>query len=202
MKIEKYDLEKCRKICEITLTNYINMKKRLSLREKNSNFILIYYSAYIIIASLTPKYFENYNTELNEYFNIVISLILLVFSLINGNARYGERIMKLENSINKLKTLKRKPNEELKSDGDGDCYKNETAKFMNIYNGVVDSTEMRSDRDFYLTAKKMKLLEVYYINELYEELLRVGAFMLYSIIFTIPIVLFIICFKKMSIVVL
>ncbi|MFK4784847.1 SLATT domain-containing protein [Fusobacterium sp. MFO224] len=196
MEKEKYNLEKCREICEMTLTNYINMKKRLSLREKKSNFILIYYSAYIIIASLTPKYFQNYNSELNEYFNIVISLILLNFSLINGNAHYGERIMKLEISINKLKTLKRKSNEELKPNEVGDCCKNETSKFMEIYNNVVDSSEMRSDRDFYLTVKQKGLFGKYHLNMFYEELLRLLSFMLYVVIFLIPVVLFLICLKK------
>ena len=43
-----YDLEKLRYICNTTLNNYINMEKRLNENKRFSNFILTYYSIFLI----------------------------------------------------------------------------------------------------------------------------------------------------------
>ena len=47
-----------RKICSTTLSNYINMEKRLSDNKRISNLILTYYSVFLIINSLTALFFE------------------------------------------------------------------------------------------------------------------------------------------------
>lgn len=141
---KKYNEDKWRSICEVTLNNYINIKKRLKRREVFSNNILIYYSIFLIICSLTSKFFSlHFNTTLGEYFGIVISVVLLAFSLINNNARYSERIRNMEKSINELKTLKRLSNS-ISVD-----------EFMKIYDNIVDNSEMREDVDFFITVKHL-----------------------------------------------
>ena len=135
-----YDLEKLRYICNTTLNNYINMEKRLNENKRFSNFILTYYSIFLIISSLTSSFFDLYNSKLCEYFGIIISVVLLAFSLINSNANYDKRIDVVTSAINKLKTLKRttslKPEE-----------------FKKEYDEIVDNVEFRSDIDFFRTVK-------------------------------------------------
>lgn len=131
------------RICEITLCNYINMEKRLSYRQKISEIVLIYYSIFLIIYSITPNYFPIYNSTLAQYFSVVFSIVLLAFSLVNGNAHYVRRISKVTDSINSLKTLKR------------EIPKGDLKEFREKYNEITDSTELRSDIDFFRTVKKL-----------------------------------------------
>ena len=83
----KYDKEKWKKIMDTTQSNYANMIKRLTRKSKFSNFILIYYSIFLIITTLTCKYFSDYyNVILSEYFSIILSIVVLAYS--NGFALY------------------------------------------------------------------------------------------------------------------
>ena len=94
----KYDKEKWKKIMDTTQSNYANMIKRLTRKSKFSNFILIYYSIFLIITTLTCKYFSDYyNVILSEYFSIILSIVVLAYSIINSNANYSVRIHILEN---------------------------------------------------------------------------------------------------------
>lgn len=137
------DINVWRRIISTTLNNYINMEKRLSGSKKLSNFILVYYSIYLIISSLTSSFFAWYNKQLSEYFGIVISIIILAFSLINSNANYSKRIENITNAINSLKTIKRKLCDE-------DLENN-----ISEYNAIVDQIELRSDLDFFNTIKML-----------------------------------------------
>lgn len=134
------DIEKLRSICNTTLNNYINMEKRLNANKRFSNFILTYYSIFLIVSSLTSSFFGLYNSELCEYFGIIISVVLLAFSLINSSANYDKRIDVVTIAINKLKTLKR--NTSL-----------EPEEFKKAYDEIVDNVEFRSDIDFFRTVK-------------------------------------------------
>lgn len=141
---EYYSAEKWKDICEVTLSNYANMKKRLNRRDSTSKFILIYYSIVLIVYTLTNKYFpDNYNSILGEYFSIILSIVLLAYSLINNNARYSERIRSLEESINGIKTIKRSLSTE------------NLDQQKEKYNTIVDRTEMRKDVDFFNTVKSI-----------------------------------------------
>ena len=142
--MEKYDEIKWRKICETTLKNYINMEKRLSESKKFADFILVYYSIFLIINSLTAKYFTLYNSTLCEYFGIILSVIMLAYSLINSNANYAQRITNVTTAINSLKTLKRE-----------DIIKTDLALFRTKYDDIVDNVEFRSDIDFFRTVKSL-----------------------------------------------
>lgn len=137
-----YGKEKWLKICNTTLSNYINMEKRLTENKKLSDFILVYYSIFFIINSLTAVYFECYNVKLCEYFGIILSVVMLAYSFINSSANYTRRIDVITNAINQLKTLKRNFDDESEIDS-----------FKRKYNDIVDNVEFRSDVDFFRTIK-------------------------------------------------
>lgn len=143
----KYDKKKWKKIMTITQDNYANIIKRLERKSKISNIILIYYSIFLIMCTLTTKYFpKRFNCTLSEYFSLLLSVIVLAYSLVNNNANYAIRIKNVEKSLNKMKDMKRKleekSNEELK-------------EMINQYNELTDATERREDVDFFRTIKNL-----------------------------------------------
>ena len=141
---KKYDKKKWKKIMDTTQSNYANMIKRLSRKNKVSNFVLIYYSIFLIITTLTGKYFPGYfNLKLGEYFGIILSVIVLAYSLVNNSANYAVRIANIETSLNKLKTIKRGLEDR------------DLEECVNEYNEIADSTERRDDVDFFITVKHL-----------------------------------------------
>ena len=111
--MEQYTKDKMYEIMDMTQCNQANMLKRLDRISKFSNFVLIYYSIVLIIYALTVIYFPKYyNSELSEYFSIIISIVILVFSIINGNSKYSERIKVTEATLNAIKSLKRELTDE------------------------------------------------------------------------------------------
>ena len=42
-----------------------------------------------------------------DFFNIVLSVIVLIYSIINSNSRYSERVKTVENALSKIKKLKK-----------------------------------------------------------------------------------------------
>lgn len=144
MNVQKYDENKFRKIVETTLSNYANMIKRLERKKNVSEFVLTYYSVFLIITTLTGKYFSNYyHAAVSDYFNIILSVVVLIYSLIIKNANYSTRISDIMDSLNKLKAIKREVNE----DSLEICNKK--------YNEIVDKTERRDDVDFFITVKNL-----------------------------------------------
>lgn len=140
----KYDKRKWKKIMDITQNNYANILKRLTRKSKVSNNVLICYSIFLIMCSLTSKYFPSrFNVNLAEYFNIVLSVIILVYSLINNNANYNIRIVNIEKSLNDIKDIKRKLNDE------------SLGKCIEEYNKITFQTERREDLDFFITVKNL-----------------------------------------------
>lgn len=136
--------DKWKSICENSLSNYSNMITRLSRKEATSKFILIYYSMALIIYSLTSHFFPQYfNDVLGEYFGIILSVVILIYSIINSNARYSERIGKLEEAINELKTIKREINSE------------QIELIRKRYVNVVDQQELRTQEDFFFTVNQL-----------------------------------------------
>ena len=141
---KKYDKKKWKKIIDTTQSNYANMIKRLSRKNKVSNFVLIYYSIFLIIATLTSKYFPWYfNSKLGEYFGIILSVIVLAYSLVNNSANYAVRIANIETALNKLKTIKRGLEDR------------ELEECVREYNEITDATERRDDVDFFITVKHL-----------------------------------------------
>lgn len=131
-------------ISNITLCNYSNIEKRLRYKDNFSNNMLIYYSLFIIINSLTAYYFPNcYNQALSEYFNVVLSIILLVYSLINNNSKYTERIINITKSINLINEIRRNIN------------KSNIEEFKHKYYSITATTELRTEIDFFTTVKQL-----------------------------------------------
>ncbi len=136
--------KKWKNIINTTQSNYNNMIKRLSRKQKVSNFVLIYYSIFLIINTLTGKYFPNFfDSSLSEYFGIILSVVMLAYSLINSNANYAVRISNIEAAHNKLKTIKRKLDDK------------NLKKCIDKYNKITDCTERREDVDFFITVKHL-----------------------------------------------
>lgn len=141
---KKYTLEKWKEIMELSLNNYINMRKRLHNRKKFADFILMYYSFLLIFFSLINViYIDFFNSKFFNLTTISLSIILLVFSSENKSSRYAERTSNLDESINLLKTLKRNENEK------------DLDELQKRYNEIVDNTEMREDIDFHHTLKSL-----------------------------------------------
>ena len=205
----KYDKEKWKKIMDTTQSNYANMIKRLTRKSKFSNFILIYYSIFLIITTLTCKYFiDYYNVILSEYFSIILSIVVLAYSIINSNANYSVRIHILENSLNELKNLKR----ELDQADLQEC--------VCKYNNMTDKTERREDIDFFNTVRSLaKLYDVSILTKKVKKVSKdndkekvdvvlgylseisvlmaitkiVIEYLWYIIVIFIPIIMFVIC---------
>lgn len=209
VKENEYDSHKWKKIMDTTQSNYANMLKRLDRRNKVSNYVLIYYSIFLIVFTLTAKYFPEYfNDKLGEYFGIILSIIVLAYSLINNSANYPVRIAKIEDALNQIKTLKRN----LKEENIEECKVK--------YYAVTDTTERREDVDFFVTVKhlcneyninwftkKSKSKEsenkdeqeavvnnyISEINVFLEECKIIFEFIWYGILFLTPVMIFIIC---------
>lgn len=141
-KNKMYDETKWYRIIDNAQSNYAYQLKRLSKNDQRANFILIYYSLSLLVYSLTVKFFPSLlNADTTSFFGIVLSIIILIYSIINSNSRYPERIAAVQQGLNKMKSLKRR----LKSDGEFDKVREE-------YEKVVNGTEMRDDTDFYYTV--------------------------------------------------
>ena len=103
-----YGKSKYYRIMDRTQSNYANQLKRLSLDERRSNFILIYYSIMLIICSLSVKFYPDFfDVTWISYSNIILSMIVLIFSIVNSKADYTNRIAKIQNALNTVKRLKR-----------------------------------------------------------------------------------------------
>lgn len=141
--MQEYTKDRLYDIMDTTQCNQANMLKRLDRKSKFSNFVLIYYSISLIVYALTAIYYPNYYDEtLSEYFSIIISVVILVFSIINGNSKYSERIRATESTLNAIKSLKR----ELTDDNLEEKNKE--------YNKIIDAMEYRAEVDFFNTLKQ------------------------------------------------
>ena len=105
------DTGKWLSIINTTISNYSNMKTRLQQQNDFSNFILVYYSLFLILISITSLHFKTlFNLNIISYFNLVLSIFLLVYSLLNQQANCVIRIEKINNLITRLNAIKRNSN--------------------------------------------------------------------------------------------
>ncbi|MBO5159534.1 MAG: SLATT domain-containing protein [Lachnospiraceae bacterium] len=130
-------------IMSITQDNYANMLKRLDTKSKFSNFVLTYYSIALIVYAITGKFFPQiYNTLISDYFNIIISIVVLAYSISNSNANYQERKRNAENILNDVKGLKR------------ELADSDIKVISESYQKITYGAEYRSDVDFFRTVKQ------------------------------------------------
>ena len=192
-----------------TQSNYSNMLKRLQIRKSFSNFVITYYSITLIVYTLTAEFFpDKFNTELSNYFNIILSIVVLTYSLIITNAKYSERIQAAERILNEVKAKKRELTE------------GNVAEKRKEYENIMSKAEYRSEIDFFRTLKQKckkndvcwlrykkglekmedrdeadKLKE--YLSENFPLTQQLKIFLQYvgeGIIVIIPIFIFILCF--------
>ena len=152
----EYNLEKYFRIMDTAQLNYANQYKRLSKNDKRASYIVVYYSIVLIVYALSVHYYSDWfdSTWIN-YCNIIISIIVLVYSIINSKADYTNRASKASYSLNKVKGLKRrlgnlktKPHETAEEKREWQ----ETANaIIEEYNTLSSSAEVRDDLDFYYT---------------------------------------------------
>lgn len=203
------DKNKMYDIMNTTQSNYSNMLKRLQQKKSFSNFVITYYSIALIVYSLTAGFFpEVFDEKLSSYFNIILSIVVLTYSLIITNAKYSERIQAAERIMNEVKARKR----ELTDDN--------VAEKRREYEEVISKAEYRSEVDFFRTLKKKckknnirlwhyrldlgemtdreeakKLKE--YLSEnfpLTQQIKIIAQHIWEGIIILVPIVIFILCF--------
>lgn len=93
-------------------------------------------------AETAVKVAEAFSTELSNYFNIILSIVVLTYSLIIANAKYSERIQAAERVLNEVKAKKR----ELKEDN--------VAEKRKEYEDIMSKAEYRSEIDFFRTLKQ------------------------------------------------
>lgn len=140
------DYNKKDKIFDImnrTQSNYSNMLKRLESKKIFSNFTITYYSIGLITFSLTAEFYpDKFDVKLSSYFNIILSIVMLTYSLIISSARYSERIQSAQAVLNKIKTKKR----ELTDDN--------VKEKREEYEAIMDNAEYRSEIDFFRTIKQ------------------------------------------------
>ena len=209
---QNYDKEKMYDIMNTTQSNYSNMLKRLQGKKVFSSFVIAYYSIALIVYSLTAEFFEGYFSEkLSSYFNIILSIVMLTYSLIISNAKYSERLQAAENILNKVKAKKRELNEE------------NVSKKREEYDKIMEMAEYRSEIDFFKTLKQkckesnirwyrykkdIRILREKdeeeakklnnYLSENFPLTQQVKIVLLYlwdGVIFLTPIVLFLLCFS-------
>ena len=203
------DKNKMYDIMNTTQINYSNMLKRLQIRKSFSNFVITYYSITLIVYTLTAEFFpDKFNTELSNYFNIILSIVVLTYSLIITNAKYSERIQAAERVLNEVKAKKRELTE------------GNVAEKRKEYENIMSKAEYRSEIDFFRTLKQKckkndvcwlrykkglekmedrdeadKLKE--YLSENFPLTQQLKIFLQYvgeGIIVIIPIFIFILCF--------
>lgn len=137
------DKNKMYDIMNTTQCNYSNMLKRLQIRKSFSNFVITYYSITLIVYTLTAEFFpDKFNTELSDYFNIILSIVVLTYSLIITNAKYSERIQAAERVLNEVKAKKRELTEE------------NVIEKRKEYEDIMSKAEYRSEIDFFRTLKQ------------------------------------------------
>lgn len=136
-----YDKDKWYRILKCTQLNYSNLLNRLSKDNKRSNFIIIYYSVALIIYSLSTHFFGTvFNEEFTSYASIILSIIVLIYSIINSNARYSERITNVLYGLNEIKSLKRRL-----------AVGEDLTIIDKEYGEIIEQVEYRDDLDFYRT---------------------------------------------------
>lgn len=203
------DKNKMYDIMNTTQSNYSNMLKRLQIRKSFSNFVITYYSITLIVYTLTAEFFpDKFNTELSNYFNIILSIVVLTYSLIITNAKYSERIQAAERILNEVKAKKR------------ELIEGNVAEKRKEYENIMSKAEYRSEIYFFRTLKQKckkndvcwlrykkglekmedrdeadKLKE--YLSENFPLTQQLKIFLQYvgeGIIVIIPIFIFILCF--------
>lgn len=164
MATPEYNSDKYYRIMDRTQSNYANQLKRLAKDEKRADFILIYYSMALIVYALSTAFYpDKFNPTWTSYASIILSVVVLTYSIINSKAAYPERIAKIDHALNEVKRLKREVGALPKQSTFSDCPNQEACQCSQTeacqkledlkkeYDELVSGTEIRDDIDFYYT---------------------------------------------------
>lgn len=161
-----------------TQSNYSNQLKRLSRDKKRADFILIYYSLALIIYALSGKYYpELFDENWISYSSIILSVIVLIYSIVNSRSEYSGRISSIQHALNDVKRIKREvgalpksldndprppsgsESQEYKECGSNTDDRKSACDTLNDlkkeYDTLVNKTEIRDDIDFYYTILQL-----------------------------------------------
>lgn len=168
MAVPVYNKDKYYRIMDRTQSNYANQLKRLSKDETRANFILIYYSIALIVYALSVEFYpDKFNATWTSYTSIILSVVVLTYSIINSKAAYSERITKIARALNEVKRLKREVGALTDISNSSDCPNQEGCqpdqekgngeleKLKKEYDELVSGTEIRDDLDFYWTIRDL-----------------------------------------------
>ena len=167
-----------------TSKNYANMYDRLHRRNIITKFLIVYYSVISILYAILPKYFILEETVKNtlDFFSVVISIILLVSSLAVSMANYSIRETKVMKALDTLKRLKKEIQAE-------DCIKKDNySNYIKKYHKTVDSMELRSNYDYYLTRKNLEK-EILWWENITFPALHLFELLLYVFLIVFPIII-------------
>lgn len=165
----------------ITSKNYANMYDRLHRRNIMTKFLIVYYSVISILYAILPKYFilEEAIKNTLDFFSVIISIILLVSSLAVSMANYSIRETKAMKALDTLKRLKKEIQVEEK-----DNY----SSYIKKYHKTVDSMELRSNYDYYLTRKNLGK-EILWWENITFPALHLFELLLYVFLIVFPIII-------------
>lgn len=105
MNVPLYNRDKYYRIMDRTQSNYANQLKRISKDAKRSDFILIYYSMALIVYALSAEFYPGlFDSTWTSYSSIILSTIVLIYSIVNSKAGYPERISKIQTALVEQKT--------------------------------------------------------------------------------------------------
>ncbi|MBR0348023.1 MAG: hypothetical protein IIX16_00115 [Clostridia bacterium] len=143
-------MENLNRKLSLTIGNYSQMANRLEKRNSIFQFVLIYYSIIGIVDALLPKYFDfttNVSATMNnvfDFWDILIAIILLIFSSQIALFKYPERIKNCMVTLNQLKMLQ-------------GALLSSTQTVENAYKEYYEITQninfLFSRSDFYLSCK-------------------------------------------------
>ncbi len=127
--------------------------KRLSKSGKRANFIVVYYSLALIVYSISTQFFPNLvNAHIIEFASIIMSIVILVYSIVSSNAKYLERAKSIENALITVKDLKRRI-ADLMDIANPEERKGVFNNIKNEYKELCKDVEFRDDLDFYYAIK-------------------------------------------------
>ena len=153
---------------------YEVMIARIERTAKISNYLLIYYSVILIMFSLLTVFFQKaISPQLISFFNLLISIVMLVFTVINNLADYQKRIQKIQISKAELDDLLIRC---------GDCI--DTPEIRLKYNEIVRNTERETKVDIQKAENKKISISAFYINLVYVMLIIVPWVILMKCIYT------------------
>lgn len=155
-----YNLEKYFRIMDTAQLNFANQYKRLSKNDKRASYIVVYYSIVLIVYALSVHYYSQwFDSTWMNYCNIIISVIVLVYSIINSKADYAKRASKASESLNNVKGLKRRLGmlkaQQNETETDKEKWIIEFKKIVEEYSDLSNSAEVRDDLDFYYTIRSL-----------------------------------------------